>query len=175
MAAPNAPTNVVATAGNQSASVQFTAPDNNGSAITLYTVTAMPGNITQTGSSSPINVTGLTNGTNYTFVVAATNAIGIGSLSIPSNVVKPSPSTLDRYTKQVVYIRQTGNTIVINGINVAETTRVEILDMKGTVRSVINTKGQSELTVNKSSFTTGIYFIKLVGNTKTNIQKLVID
>ena len=54
---------------------------NGGSAITDYTVTSSPGSITAQGSASPITVTGLTNGTAYTFTVAATNAAGTGPSS----------------------------------------------------------------------------------------------
>jgi hypothetical protein len=79
---PGPPTSVTASAGNASASVAFVAPTNNGgSAITGYTVTSSPGGITATGATSPINVTGLTNGTAYTFTVVATNAIGNSSPS----------------------------------------------------------------------------------------------
>src|SRR6201998_3420125 len=88
---PNAPTIGAATAGNAQASVSFTAPaSNGGSAITGYTVTSTPGGFTATGSASPIMVTGLTNGTAYTFGVAATNSVGTGSASAPSNSVTPS-------------------------------------------------------------------------------------
>lgn len=74
-----------------SASVSFTAPaSNGGSAITGYTVTSTPGNITATGATSPIVVTGLTNGTSYTFTVHATNAVGNGPESVASNAVTPS-------------------------------------------------------------------------------------
>jgi chitodextrinase len=90
------PTNVLATAGNAQATVIFTAPaSNGGSAITGYTVTSNPGGITGTGSSSPITVTGLTNGTSYTFTVVAVNINGNSSPSSPSNSVTPSaPSTV---------------------------------------------------------------------------------
>jgi uncharacterized protein (TIGR02145 family) len=88
---PGPPTSVVATAGNASASVAFVAPTNNGgSAITGYTVTSSPGGITATGATSPINLTGLTNGTAYTFSVVATNAIGNSSPSTASIAVTPS-------------------------------------------------------------------------------------
>ena len=61
--APGAPTGVTATAGNGQATVGFTAPaSNGGSAITGYTVTSSPGNITANGTTSPITVPGLTNG-----------------------------------------------------------------------------------------------------------------
>lgn len=85
-AAPAAPT---ATAGNASASVAFAAPANGGSPITGYTVTASPGGATASGGSSPLVVTGLTNGTSYTFTVRATNARGDSPQSPPSNAVTP--------------------------------------------------------------------------------------
>ncbi len=86
----NAPTIGLATAGDAQASVAFTAPiSNGGSAITGYTVTSSPGSLTGTGASSPIAVTGLTNGTAYTFTVTATNAAGTGLASVASNAVTP--------------------------------------------------------------------------------------
>lgn len=87
---PGAPTAGTATAGNQQASVTFTAPASNGGAtITGYTVTSNPGNITATGSASPVTVSGLANGTAYTFSVTATNSVGAGVASAASNSVTP--------------------------------------------------------------------------------------
>src|SRR5208337_1342780 len=65
---------------------------NGGSAITGFTVTSNPGGITGQGAASPISVTGLTNGTAYTFTVTAANAVGTGPASSPSNQVTPSAS-----------------------------------------------------------------------------------
>jgi hypothetical protein len=84
---PDAPTNVTATAGSGQATVSFTAPPDNGSAITSYTVTASPGGKTKSGSGSPITVTGLAHGTKYTFTVTATNGVGTGPPSAPSNQI----------------------------------------------------------------------------------------
>ena len=87
----DAPTAVVATAGNAQATVTFTPPVNNGGdAITSYTVTSSPGGFTSTGSASPLTVTGLTNGTSYTFTVVATNSVGNSAASSPSNAVTPA-------------------------------------------------------------------------------------
>ena len=92
---PGAPTIGTATAGNQSASVTFTPPGSNGGAtITGYTVTATDstnaaGDTTQGGTASPIVVNGLNNGDSYTFIVAATNSVGTGAASGPSNAVVP--------------------------------------------------------------------------------------
>ena len=74
---PSPPLTPGAATLDQAAYVSCTAPkDDGGSAITSYTVTSSPGGITATGSSCPILVTGLTDGTSYTFTVTATNADG---------------------------------------------------------------------------------------------------
>jgi len=89
-AKPYPPTSPVATADNAQASVAFTAPTSNGgSAITGYTVTSSPGGFTASGASSPIIVTGLTNGIAYTFTVVATNALGDSVASTASAPVVP--------------------------------------------------------------------------------------
>ena len=92
---PGRPTNVSATAGDTQASVSFTAPASGGSPITQYTVNVSPGGQTVTGAASPITVTGLTNGTSYTFTVAALNAVDAGDTSDPSSAVTPkAPQTI---------------------------------------------------------------------------------
>jgi hypothetical protein len=86
----SAPTIGTATAGNASASVTFSAPSFSKLPITNYTVTASPGGATGTGASSPITVSGLSNGTAYTFTVTATNAAGTSAASSASNSVTPA-------------------------------------------------------------------------------------
>ncbi|MDG1278188.1 MAG: FISUMP domain-containing protein [Algoriphagus sp.] len=89
--APDAVIIGTATAGDGEATVAFTAPaSDGGETITGYTVTSSPGGITATGTSSPITITGLTNGTSYTFTVTATNSAGTGAASDPSNSVTPA-------------------------------------------------------------------------------------
>ena len=87
--APAAPAGVTAIPGDGRATIAFTAPADNGAAITRYTVTAAPGGAQASGAGSPITVTGLANGTRYTFTVTATNAAGTGPPSAPSAPVTP--------------------------------------------------------------------------------------
>jgi len=93
--APGAPTSVSATSGNQSATVSFTAPVFTGipAGITGYLATSSPGGFTATGSSSPLTVTGLTNGTPYTISVQATNTIGYGPAGTSNSVTPSLPQT----------------------------------------------------------------------------------
>ncbi|CAK4868614.1 unnamed protein product [Aphanomyces euteiches] len=87
---PAAPTNIMAVAGDGQATISFTAPtDNGGSAITDYEVTASSENIVVTRTSTSIVVTGLSNGTSYTFTVKAINAAGKSVSSEASNAVTP--------------------------------------------------------------------------------------
>ena len=96
---PGAPTGVVASTGNASATIAWTAPANNGgSPITSYTVTANPSALTMTvpATQTGVNFTGLTNGTTYSFTVRATNATGSSAPSLPSNAITPiSPQGSD--------------------------------------------------------------------------------
>jgi hypothetical protein len=85
--APDAPTGPSATSGTGQGTVSFTPGAAHCSPVSSYTVTASPGGRTATGSGSPITVTGLVNGTNYTFTVTATNPIGTGAASAPSNQI----------------------------------------------------------------------------------------
>jgi hypothetical protein len=85
MAAPQA------TGGNGQATLDGVVPPDYGSAITGYTVTPYILGVAQAPHTippgGPGTVTGLANGTTYTFTVAATNANGTGTASPQSNAV----------------------------------------------------------------------------------------
>jgi hypothetical protein len=71
------------------ATVMFSPPlGTGGSPVTAYTIISTPGNISATGSSSPITVNGLQEGTSYTFAVRAENASGAGLMSLPSKTIQ---------------------------------------------------------------------------------------
>ena len=84
----SAPSSVVATNqgsgrayNNGQASVAFSEGTIAGK---TYTVTSSPGSYTNTGSSSPVVVTGLQSSTQYTYTVAATNNYGTSAASAAS-------------------------------------------------------------------------------------------
>ena len=98
---PAAPTSVTATGGNAQASVSWTAPaalsvlpitdytvqysTNSGSTWTTFARAA--------STSTSATVTGLTNGTAYTFRVSATNSVGTSGYSTASTAVTPGAAT----------------------------------------------------------------------------------
>jgi uncharacterized repeat protein (TIGR02543 family) len=109
---PAIPTNIVASAGNASATVSFTAPNNGGSAITRYDVEAYDQNgvpispaLTCTFNvpfPTPLACTfanTLNNGLQYTFKVSATNVVGTSDSSTATSVITPAnliATTLDQ-------------------------------------------------------------------------------
>jgi hypothetical protein len=98
--APGAPTGVMGTAGNMQVALSWTAPaGNGGSAITGYQVqvaTSSGGTYTNAAgcptnsTTTACTATGLTNGTQYFFKVAAINAVGTGDYSSASSGITPA-------------------------------------------------------------------------------------
>lgn len=96
---PVAPTGVTATTNSPGkATITLTAPtDNGGSTVTEYVITSSPGGLTctTTNPTTGCEITGLTNGTAYTFTAVAKNSVGNSASSTPSAAVTPlgKPST----------------------------------------------------------------------------------
>lgn len=106
--APAAPTNVTATPGSGSATVSWSAPANGGTPVTSYQVTPMlngspqtPVTVAGNPPSTATTVTGLANGSTYTFTVSATNSVGTGPSSAPSNAVTPGVTVIPAFVQQV--------------------------------------------------------------------------
>ncbi len=123
---PGVPSGVTATPGYANATVSWTAPWNGGSTITSYTITPYIGAAAQTATTvtgtppvTTATVTGLTNGSNYTFEVTANNPNGAGSASAATNAVTPGPqpqgewSTLENWPLVAVHatLMDTGNVL----------------------------------------------------------------
>ncbi|MDM7853765.1 fibronectin type III domain-containing protein [Cellulomonas alba] len=86
-AQPDAPQ--VVSVGDRSVVLSWVAPDNRGAAITGYEVVASPGHVVQQCPATTCTITGLTNDVDYTFTVAARNAVGTSDPSLPSGSARP--------------------------------------------------------------------------------------
>jgi hypothetical protein len=149
MAAPGAPTAVVAQAKSSGAGVSWTAPtENGGSPITGYKVTPYVEGVAQTpvttgSTATNATVNGLANGSAYTFKVAAVNSVGTGAASAASAAVTPYDTIFDLATPGTI------DTAEGRAINVGVTFRS---DVPGKV--------------------TGIRFYKAAANTGTHVGTL---
>jgi hypothetical protein len=113
--APSEPTNPTAAPLDGSASVAFVAPAAQfGTPVTGYTVTATDlttpanGGEHATGTTSPVTITGLTNGDSYTFTVSATNTNGTGPSSLASSAVTPKKTQSVRFTTSTPNMTRVG-------------------------------------------------------------------
>ena len=98
---PNAPTSLSATAGDGQAIISFTPGSNGGSAITNYKYSTDGSNYIELSpavTTSPITITGLTNGTSYGIYLKAVNARGessaSSSVSVTPSTIPSSPTSL---------------------------------------------------------------------------------
>lgn len=142
--APTAPTIGTATAGNTNASVTFTASSDAGAPGSLtYTATSTPGSFTNTGNSSPIVVSGLTNGTQYTFKVNATNALGYVS---PDSGASNSTGTTVSSAPTI----GTASTVSSNTINVSFTAPTNTGNLPITSYTATSSPGNITATLNQA-------------------------
>lgn len=94
---PSAPLNVAATQGDGRATVTWNAPSDLAGGVTSYRVLCTPADGTESecgtvGGTPPATdalITGLTNGTDYTFRVEAANVLGYGAPSAPTTTTTP--------------------------------------------------------------------------------------
>ena len=89
---PNAPRNVFAIVGNRSALVSFDPPDNaRTSQVASYAITVNEtGRVVQT-TTSPVTITGLVNGSHYSFSVTASNQLGVSPAQTSNAIFPQSP------------------------------------------------------------------------------------
>ena len=147
--APAAPSGVVARPASQSARVTWTAAASDGdSAITGQTVTPYIDGTPQSpvqvsASATSATVSGLSNGTSYTFRVTATNAVGTSPPSPASTAIEPQATLFDFATPV--------------GIDVPGGPPVEL---------------GVKFTADNDGFVTGVRFHKGPGNSGTHVGTL---
>lgn len=121
---PGAPTVTSVAAGNSRAIVYFSPPAfDGGSPIISYTVTPSSG-LPVSGDTVPFVITGLVNGTAYSFTVKATNAAGAGPASEASLRVTPGVVIVDDLYEtgynllQIAYDNGTGGEKIMLSANI---------------------------------------------------------
>jgi hypothetical protein len=108
--APAAPTGLSAVPGSKQVNLKWTAARSVASPVTSYQIVLTPSGRTVTVSGTAVSaaITGLTNGTQYTFAVRAVNALGRSSVatikSTPTSIplqVTPAPISTSHYVRNL--------------------------------------------------------------------------
>lgn len=164
---PSAPTIGTATAGDSQASVAFTASSYIGKGTITYTATSSPGGFTATGASSPLTVTGLSNGTAYTFTVVGTTNYGVSSqASAASNSITPAAQG-DYVSLSTVYLSGGAQTtITFSGIDQS----YSHLQLRASVKSKRTGDYQSTIRIRFNSAST--YNYSRIQNTASSANGL---
>ena len=129
---PDAPRNVEALIGNQSAIITFDPPANARAAqVSAYTVKNLKTSLTVSGTSSPIVVTGLKNGTPYSFAVTAQNSLGTSAEAVTKSIVpqagwKTAPVDLTTDGRDIASTNFNGKPIIVFTDAVRGTLRIAI-------------------------------------------------
>jgi hypothetical protein len=133
---PAKPINLKALVGDKYALLSFDSANcKNLNRPTSYLVTINPGGETRSYRSSPIRVTGLKNGRNYTFTLIAKNAEG-RSEPVKSNPVKPQDSgriaTIDQNSKvsRLAATDYRGNKAIVYGDEATQTLKIATFNGK---------------------------------------------
>jgi hypothetical protein len=139
---------VTAAPASRSARVDWTAPTGAGSDVTDYTVTPYVGGAAQAathvaGTVTAATISGLSNGTDYTFTVTATNAVGAGPASGATDPVTPRATIFDFATPAMIDAGDPSSIVL-----------------------------GAKFTADVDGFATGIRFYKAAANTGTHIAAL---
>jgi hypothetical protein len=157
---PSAPTIGTATALDASATVAYTAGTKGGIATT-YRALSSPGSIVGTSATSPITVSGLTNGTAYTFQVRAENSTGNSAYSSASNSV--TLASASSYESIATVTVGSGGTSSISFTSIPQT--YKHLQIRGIGKTDRAAGTVTELQVEINSDTTSNYYThELMGN-----------
>ena len=160
--APAAPAKPSVAHGNASVTLTWTAPNNNGAAITRYEYaykttgdygswTAIP----NSASLTTYKVTGLTNGTAHTFKLRAVNSAGNGADSPDSDSVTPfAPVTVSALSPSTVPEGGSATYTVVLGMAPTSDVSVAIANRGQTGDDASLTAGPTTLTFTSSNWST---------------------
>jgi hypothetical protein len=188
--APNAPTALTAVAGNQQITLSWTAPANNGSTITKYTVydssDTFVKDITDGTSTSTI-ISGLTRGTLYSYYIKAYNTAGYGPASFPASATPYAPppyaisglttgvnSNVDTVAYDTTYVYIGGSFTAINGVTFNRIARFNksdgILDMNW--KPNVSNGAVNSIAVNSTHVYIGGFFTEIGVQTRNHIARI---
>ena len=148
--APDAPTIGTPSADSSQADIAFTAGTAGTTATTEFVATTNDG-IGATGTSSPITITGLTNGTSYTARVYAKNSHGTSAASEASASFTPVSTVVDGLFKTHLY---TGNGAVLDVTNNVDLTKGGLVWIKNRETTGAHLLWSNETTGNLNSTNT---------------------
>ena len=172
---PDAPTALVATAGDGQISVAFISAATGGSLITNYKYSVNDGayvTLDPAQTAGPIVITGLTNGTAYTVKLKAVNANGESAESVVSNSATPTVATgLDNILNKITIFRNSNNQIVVNNTYL-KTGTITVCNALGQ-RIVSTTLNGASTTVNKS-LKSGVYLVLVNIDGKSSSTKIIL-
>ena len=151
---PAAPASLSATAGDQQASIAFT-PVTGGSTITNYKYSTDNSTFTAFSpaqTSSPVTITGLTNGTAYTFYLKAVNANGDSAASSGVSVTPVAPIT-GSYDALAVYTVPSGgaSSITFAGIPQSGYQHLQLRMFAKSVNTLANDTNAINLKINNDT------------------------
>lgn len=159
---PNAPTIGTATAGGESVSIAFTAYSGGaGGPTRSYIAKSNPGNITATGSTSPISVTGLTAGTSYTISVAGVNETGTGEYSSASG--SAVPLDLTAYSSIATSVVGSGGSSEIEFASIPNTYEHLQIRIMAKLTDTANQGGYAGIRLNSDASSSNYTFHRLKG------------
>ena len=116
---PDAPRNVEALISNQSAIITFDPPANARAAqVSAYTVMNLKTSLTVTGTGSPLVISGLKNGTTYSFAVTAQNSLGTSVEAVTNSIIpqagwKAAPVDLTPDGREIASTTFNGKPIIV--------------------------------------------------------------
>ncbi len=173
---PSAPVGQAAGAGDAQATVSWQPPaDNGGAAITGYRVTVSPGGQVLTSTGSPLTVTNLTNGTAYTFAIAAQNSAGYGTEAITTPVTPGTTAVVPTIGRRMVGVddqftcKTTGATSVRLKIG---TDAAVSAGVRYSVGAVPNAKGNVRVDFSGLKLTPGTYFYRVAATDTSGTEHL---
>ena len=173
---PDAPTALVATAGDGQVSLVFKSAATGGSNVTNYKYSVNDGayvTLDPAVTVGPIVITGLTNDVAYTVKLKAVNANGDSPESVVSNSVTPTvvSGLNNKLNSEINIYKNSNNQIVIKNTS-SKSGSVTICNAVG--QQVASTNLNAAITTLNKSLHSGVYVVQVSIDGKTKSTKIIL-